>query len=287
VHQPDLAAFARQTGLGEAQIHVRALADHAGVPAATVARRPGEPVVWRQDDGRLVYPASMIKVPLAVAAALAIADGRLRWNTPAVIDARNATVNDAPSPMVPGYATTLEELVTCMLQRSDNVATNQLYDLLGRDRASADLQGLGFPGTAFRRKLSGALPLIDDPGATGRNTFPAAEAAELFAALAEDRVPEAAALRRILATSWWDVKLSRGLEPGDAFAHKTGDTDDVSHDGGILTLANGSRWILVVYTELPSSEENDLRFGAFMRALRPHMRAALQGDADFQPANGA
>jgi beta-lactamase class A len=243
-------------------------------------------VVWRQDDGRLVYPASMIKVPLAVATALAIAGGRLRWDTPAVIDARNATFNDAPSPMVPGYATTVEELVTSMLQRSDNVATNQLYDVLGRERATADLHALGYPGTAFCRKLSGELPLIDDPGATGRNTFPAAEAAELFAAIAEDRVPQAAALRRILSTSWWDVKLSRGLEPGDAFAHKTGDTDEVAHDGGILTLADGTRWIVVVYTELPSSEENDLRFGAFMRALRPHLCAAVQGDAECQPANG-
>ena len=231
---------------------------------------PGAPA-WSRDDGRTVYPASMIKLPLAAAAGVAIAAGRLRWDTPVVVQERNATANDAPSPIAPGYATTVEELIVCMLQRSDNVATNQLYDVLGRERATADVHALGFAGTAFRRKLSGSLPLIDDPEATGRNTFPAREAAELFTALALDRIPEAAALRRILATSWWDVKLSRGLAAGDAFAHKTGDTDEVSHDGGILTLADFSRWVVVVYTELPSSEENDLRFGAFMRALRPHL----------------
>ena len=249
--------MAAETRLGEAQVHVRRLA--AGGPA------------WSRDDGRPVYPASMIKVPLAVAACAAIAEGRLGWDTPVTVDARNATVNDAPSPMLPGYATSVEELVTLMLQRSDNVATNQLYDVLGRDHATADVHALGFTGTAFRRKLSGSLPLIGDPEATGRNTFPAREAAELFAAIAEDRVPGADVLRRILATSWWDVKLSRGLAAGDAFAHKTGDTDECSHDGGILTLNDGSRWIVVLYTELPSSEENDLRFGAFMRALRPHI----------------
>ncbi|MDB5071294.1 MAG: hypothetical protein JWM87_2405 [Candidatus Eremiobacteraeota bacterium] len=260
MNQPDLASFADQTGLGAAQIHVRRL---AGVGPA-----------WSRDDGRTVYPASMIKVPLAVAAAAAVAAGRLRWDTPAVVDARNATFNDAPSPMIPGYATTVEELVTYMLQRSDNVATNQLYDVLGRERATADMHALGFPNVFFRRKLSGGLPLIEDPEATGRNAFSAGDAAELFTAIAEDRVPEAHALRRMLSTSWWDVKLSRGLEPGDRFAHKTGDTDEVSHDGGILTLAeDSSRWVLVVYTELPSSEENDLRFGAFMRALRPRLIA--------------
>jgi beta-lactamase class A len=83
------------------------------------------------------------------------------------------------------------------------------------------------------------------------------------------------------------VKLSRGLDPGDAFAHKTGDTDEVSHDAGILTLADSARWVLAVYTELPSSEENDQRFGAFMRALRPYLRAAGPGDAARGPANGA
>jgi len=259
MHQPDLAAFADETGLGAAQMHVRRLGPHG--PA------------WSRDDGRTIYPASMIKVPLAAAAGAAIAAGQLRWDTPVVVDARNATVNDAPSPIVPGYATTVEELTTYMLQRSDNVATNQLFDVLGRERATATVANLGFPGTAFRRKLSGDLPLIADPEATGRNTFPAREAAALFAAIAEDRVPEAAALRGILATSWWDVKLSRGLDAGDAFAHKTGDTDEVAHDGGILTLADSSRWVVVVYTELPSSEENDLRFSAFMRALRPHLQS--------------
>jgi beta-lactamase class A len=259
MHQPDLASYADQTGLGAAQIHARSLA--AGGP------------VWALDDGRTVYPASMIKVPLAAAVAVAVTGGRLRWDTRVTVELRNATFNDAPSPIAPGYTATVEELVTYMLQRSDNVATNQLFDLLGRERATADVHALGFAGTAFRRKLSGSLPLIDDPEATGRNTFPAREAAELFAALAEDRIPEAAVLRRILATSWWDVKLSRGLASGDAFAHKTGDTDEVSHDGGILTLADFSRWVVVVYTELPSSEENDLRFGAFMRALRPHLLA--------------
>lgn len=258
--QPDLAALAERAGLGAAQIHVAGLA-------------PGGPA-WRHDDGRPVYPASMIKVPLAAAAGRAIAAGRLRWDTAVTVGSRNATVNDAPSPMVPGYETTVEELVTCMLQRSDNVATNQLFDLLGRERATADVHALGFPDVFFRRKLSGALPLIDDPEATGRNAFSARDAAALFAAIAADRVPHAAALRRILATSWWDVKLSRGLAPGDAFAHKTGDTDECSHDGGILALADSSRWVVVVYTELPSSEENDQRFGAFMRALRAHLSAS-------------
>jgi beta-lactamase class A len=260
VRPPDLAALAGETGLGAAQIHVRALS--AAGPR------------WSADDGRTVYPASMIKLPLAVAAAAAIRDGRLDWETGVTVEARNLTPNDAPSPCLAGYRSTLLELTTLMLQRSDNVATNQLYDLLARERATADVQALGYERTFFRRKLSGALPLIDDPEATGRNAFPAAEAEQLLADIAEQRLPEAATLLNILSTSWWDVKLSQGLEPGDRFAHKTGDTDETAHDGGILSLPGGARWVIVVYTELASSDQNDARFGDFMRALRPSLLSA-------------
>jgi beta-lactamase class A len=270
VQAPDLGRLAEAAGLGAAQIHVRSLG--SGGPC------------WQADDGREIYPASLIKVPLAVAAGAAIDDGRLAWDDAVTVDERNATFNDAPSPMLPGYRTTVDELVTFMLQRSDNVATNQLFDLLGRERATADVRRLGLAGTTFRRKLSGRLPMIDDPQATGRNVFPAREAAELFVAIARDEVPQAAALRRILATSWWDVKLSRGLVAGDAFAHKTGDTDEGCHDAGILTLAGGARWVVVVYTELPSSDDADARFGAFMGTLRPHL---ISEGATREPANAA
>ncbi len=255
-----LAALGERAGLPNAQIHV------VGLPAGAPA--------WVADDGRWIYPASMIKVPLAVAIAADVAAGRLRWDGPVTIDAANLTPNDAPSPFQPGYVATVDELVTFMLQRSDNVATNQLYDVTGRVHATEAIRALGYAQTAFRRKLSGADPLIADAAATGRNSFPAREAAALFAAIARDAVPGAARLRGIMATSWWDVKLSLGLAEGDRFAHKTGDTSATSHDGGILTLAGGARWVVVVYTELPGGGENDERFGAFMRALRPHLEAA-------------
>jgi beta-lactamase class A len=267
-----LGALAAASGLGAAQIHLR--------------RLPGGPM-RQSDDGRWIYPASMIKLPLAVAAGAAIAGGRLAWTSPATVDRANLTANDVASPMVEGYATSVRELVTWMLQRSDNVATNVLFDVLDRDRATADLHALGFTDTFVRRKLSGSEPLIDDPAATGRNSFSAAQAADLLVALATDRLPEAPALRSILATSWWDVKLSRGLEPGDAFAHKTGDTDEVSHDGGILTLDGGGTWIVVAYTDRPSSDEQDACFGAFMRAVRPHLVAADAALAAVPISEGA
>lgn len=250
-----LVAAARAAGLGAAAVCIQRL-DPAGPLVCA-----GPQTDWAA--------ASMIKVPLAVAAAAAVARGTHAWPQLAVVGPENMTPNDAPSPLIPGVSASLADLLALAVSRSDNVATNMLFDVLGRERASADLAALGFPGTVFRRKLSGAEPLIHDPGATGRNAHPPAEAARLFAALAAGTVPGATRIRAALAAQYWNGKLSLGLAPGDRFEHKTGDTDSVSHDGGILTLASGESWALVVYTHQTSGDADDPRFAEFMRTLRP------------------
>jgi beta-lactamase class A len=218
-----------------------------------------------------LYPASMIKTPLA-AAVLTLADrGFLGLDDRIVVAGANMTANDADSPLVPGYEARLAELIELMIGRSDNVATNVLIDVAGRERATELLHEAGFKETAIRRKLSGADPLIDDPAATGRNTHPASEAALLFERLAAGGLPLSTVLLGALERQRWNTKLSQGLDPGDRFAHKTGDTSEVSHDGGILTTASGRRYVIVVYTGMPSSDDVDARFATFMRALRPHL----------------
>ena len=255
---------------------VAIVADAAGLGSATIylAALDRERPRLALDSGRSMYPASMIKTPLATVTAAAVDAGRTRWDERVAVDVSNMTFNDAPSPLEPGYTATVVELVELMLTRSDNVATNVLIDLLGRDPATAGAHALGLRETAFRRKLSGKLPLIDDPGATGRNNHPPREAADLFERIARGNVPSATLLHRFLRSQMWNTKLSAGLEPGDRFAHKTGDTDDASHDGGILELAGGGRYVIVVYSELASSDETDARFAAFMRRVRPMLAGA-------------
>lgn len=255
------------------------LADSAGLGKATVYLAGLWPQRFRLalDDGREIYPASMIKTPLGVAAAMAVSRRELTFEDRVRVAEANMTPNDGPSPLEPGIVVEVGQLVGLMLQHSDNVATNVLFDVLGRERATAEIAGLGLRGTAFRRKLSGSEPLIDDPEATGRNSHPAREAADLFERIAQQRIPYAEALHRMLDGQYWNNKLSLGLEDGDRFAHKTGETDDTSHDGGILDLASGERYAIVVYTQLPSNDETDQKFAAFMRTLRPHLTRVPPG----------
>ncbi len=237
------------------------------------------------DADRPLYPASMIKVPIALALATLCDAGAHRLDDTVTIDSANLTFNDAPSPFVAGSEASLRDLARAMLAKSDNVATNVLIDVLGRETIGRANRDLGLAQTAVRRKLSGALPLIADPGATGRNAHPAADAAAAFRLIASEpwRNGTGAWLYDALFGQVWNDKLSRGWQPGDTFAHKTGETDEVCHDGGILTLAGGRRFIVVVYTAMASTAAADGRLAEFAARLRPLLANAGAGATD--PAN--
>jgi beta-lactamase class A len=255
---------------------LRNAASGAGIePYAAILKRldsPGWLAAVSPDAG--FYPASMIKTPLAAAALAVVQDGALDLATAHQVAEANMTVNDMPSPLVPGYRSPLSELIDLMITRSDNVATNLLFDVVGRERATEIVQRrFGLANTAFYRKLSGALPLIHDPQWDGKhmNTHPPADAARLFELIGRMQLPFADYLRRVLHRQEWNNKLSAGLQAGDRFAHKTGDTDEVTHDGGILDTAHGSAYIVVLYTGMESTDENNARFGRFMSVLRKEL----------------
>lgn len=235
--------------------------------------RPGHARI-EIEPGRYLYPASMLKTPLALAAYTLVHERELRLDQIFEVAQANMTVNDLESPLVPGYGATLSELIELMITRSDNVATNMLYDVVGRERATRIAQDrYGLQATAFWRKLSGSLPLIHDPEWDGvhRNAHSAGDAARLFELIARDEVPFALALRQTLARQRWKNKLRAGLDPGDQFAHKTGDTDEVTHDGGILDTADGASYAIVVYTGMESNDANNAKFAPFMRSLREYL----------------
>jgi len=223
-----------------------------------------------QPDARF-YPASMIKSPLAAATLSLVQDGILDLEAPYEVSPANMTFNDMPSPLVPGYRSTLTEIINLMITRSDNVATNMVFDIVGRERATEIVQQrFGLSGTAFHRKLSGALPLISDPewDRVHMNTHPPSDASLLFELIARTQLPFATWLRDVLDRQECNNKLSCALQTGDRFAHKTGGTDEVTHDGGILETARGAAYVIVVYAGMPSIDENDARFGRFMSVVR-------------------
>lgn len=227
---------------------------------------------WRAREN--VYPASVIKVAIMAEVFHRYERGSLRADSPVTIDARNQTTSAGPAPFVPGYCTTVGELVEFMIVFSDNVATNQLMDLLGRQSVTAYMHALGLEEFLLGRKLSGCEPLVEDPDMLGRNRLPAFELGRLLQLLACDALPHSAEQRRLLRLCDDGKKLVPGLRPTDVFMHKTGETSAVSHDAGILVTADGARYVVVLYCEVePKPDGSDASWinpamTAWMRALR-------------------
>lgn len=230
---------------------------------------------WRADAD--IYPASVIKVPIMAEAFRQYECGALEPGDRVIVTSSNQTTTAESTPFVPGYAATVAELVELMITHSDNIATNQLIDLLPRERVTAYMRQCGLPTFLLGRKLSGSEPLIEDPEMLGRNRLPAAEIGRLLLLIACDAVPGAEGQREILARCLHNDKLASGLRPGDVLMHKTGETSNVSHDAGILTTAEGKRYLVVLYCEVePKTDGSDATHAnpsmvLWMRTVREHL----------------
>ena len=224
-----------------------------------------------------IYPASVIKVPIMAEAFHRYAGGELRPDDRVVVTQSNQTATSGPAPFVPGYVATAGELVDLMITHSDNVATNQLIDVLRRERVTEYMHDLGLRTFLLGRKLSGSEPLIDDPEKVGRNRLPAAEIARLLVLIACDSIAGASSQREILQRCVHNEKLVPGLLGSDVFMHKTGETSDVSHDAGILVTADGKRYVIVLYCDVePTADDADaVHANPFMVGWMRAVRAQL------------
>lgn len=210
---------------------------------------------YRADEA--IYPASVIKVPIMAEAFRQSEAGELRLDDVVTVAQANQTTTwGGESPFHAGAKATVRDLVDRMITHSDNVATNQLFDVLRRERVTAFMHELGLPTFFLGRKLSGSEPLIVDDAMTGRNRLPPHEIGILLTLIATDAVPGAAEQREILRRCLHNEKLVPALRDGDVFMHKTGETSDLSHDAGILKTAQGKTYVVVLYTN-PESRGDD------------------------------
>ena len=256
-----------------------AVTDHPGIVRSVGAvvhdLQSGSVASWCADDD--IYPASVFKVPIMAHVFRGYAAGSLSPQTTVTIDAKNMTATSGPAPLRPGYRATVAELVDLMISYSDNIATNQLIDLVRRERVTTSMRELGLHTFLLGRKLSGSEPLIDDPEMVGRNRLPAAEIALLLDRIARFELAGSEDQQRILATCVDDAKLAAGLRAGDVFMHKTGETSEVSHDAGILVTREGRRYVVVLYCQvIPSADEADAThanpfMAHWMHLMRSHL----------------
>lgn len=218
----------------------------------------GDAVLYGAD--RRVHAASMMKVPVMIQVFRDRDAGRLRLDDSVTITKTFASIVDG-SPYDLGAPddsdTTLyrrvgeRESIRFLLDRmiavSSNLATNILIELVGADRTQATMRALGADSIAVLRGVEDTKAFE----AGLNNTTTARDLGVIFSAIAEGRAASPESCREmveVLERQEFNEGIPAGLPADARVAHKTGWITGIRHDGGIVTLPDGRRYVLVVLT---------------------------------------
>jgi beta-lactamase class A len=170
-----LAAIARESGLsGQASIGICRLSREC---------------VHLRGDVPPVSPASLIKLPIAVALMQKVETEKISLNKEVFVNRGNFTEDSSTKILSPkNYP--LKTLLEEMIDRSSNTATNQLIDYLGSDYINQFLENRGYQVTRVNFKLMGEKIMPANPG-SGPNRLTANELTEMMVQIYNGEAPGA------------------------------------------------------------------------------------------------
>ena len=155
--------------------------------------------------------------------------------------------SDGPTVKMLGGTATLEFLVTEMIVRSSNLATNLVLSLVGPANVQSFTNSLGAPTVRVRRCLEDSKAF--DKG-LNNETDAAGMGAVMEAAVRSPKLSAAARAKawEILAGQTFNEEIPAGLHPqsGAVVAHKTGSISSVQHDAGVVLLPDRRAYVLVL-----------------------------------------
>ncbi len=220
------------------------------------------------------HPASTVKLAIMAEAYLAAADGRVHLEDLLMVanlfrslaDGRIYAL-DPDDDSDPGFYATvgslcsIDDLLEHMIVRGSNLAANVLLEHLGAEQVSTSMADLGAPGIVVRRGLQDLRA-----HALGMNNTATARALRtLLLRLARGEVASPAASHAMVGLMLREPSRVgvRALLPADVLvAHKSGWTEAVAHDAGIVLPAVAEPYVLVVLTEGFADIQSAWRFVA-------------------------
>ncbi|MFI5197269.1 MAG: serine hydrolase [Thermoanaerobaculia bacterium] len=176
---------------------------------------------------------------------------------------------DGPTMRKLGESATLEFLVTEMIVRSSNLATNLVLSLVGPENVQAFTDALGAPTVKVRRCVEDAKAyekgLNNETDAAGMATvMEAVVRSPLLSARAKAKAWE------ILTGQTFNEEIPAGLHPqsGAIVGHKTGSISSVQHDAAVVRLPDGRAYVLVLLAnDFGATEEGRRKVDAAARKM--------------------
>lgn len=201
-----------------------------------------------QGDRRLASAASLIKLPIAIALMDKIKQENHSLDDAIYIDPSNFTENAEGASIEIDQEYTLGQVMVRMIKESNNIATNQLIDYIGRDAIAETMAKRGYTNTLVDFKLAGNRILPPNPG-TQSNQITSNDLTAMMEAIYGLENPGDEELLKALI-SQKDRELGytalQGLEPTTTWlGEKTGQNDRLI--GSTLAMKVGTqRYVLTV-----------------------------------------
>lgn len=201
------------------------------------------------------HAGSTMKVPLMMAVFEAVSRGELRLDQPVRVHNEFTSIydrskfacdpNDDSDPEVytwVGSDMPLDALVRHMIDRSSNLATDNVIELVAAPRVMAIMNRIGADEVHVLRGVEDTKAYEHGMN----NTTTANGLMMVYRALLT--APGAKEMLAILSAQEFNSGIPAGLPSGTHVAHKTGNLTNFAHDSGIVYRPDGSAYILVVLT---------------------------------------
>lgn len=220
------------------------------------------------DENRRFHSASIIKIPIMYEALLQVQIGRLKLDDMFTLEDEEKVGGSGVMQLLHNKSQfTLEDIIALMIDVSDNVATNMLHDILGKEKINNSINKLGLKNTYFARKLMRVIPglysyttaydmgvlleeflncnyLSQEMAKKGMDIMYNQQYNDRLSAL----LIECGHCGKYLGTLNICPNCKANTDDVDPllvpFAHKTGSINGVVHDAGILTV--GDKKIIIV-----------------------------------------
>jgi len=224
-----------------------------------------------------VQTASVIKLAMLYEALEEIREGKARWDEPIVLKKEDQVGGSGLLQFMDTPLTlTLRDVLTLMIDFSDNTATNLMIDRFGVASVNARMESIGLPNTHFYKKIfkPSTEPMPSDQPKFGLGKTTAREMASLITRFSRcelsNSAPTASDLSlcstavEMLQHQFYRDAIPRYLESldnsehGTAIANKTGSLNAVRNDVALIGTKKGLLVLSVfTYDNLDQSWQSD------------------------------
>lgn len=201
--------------------------------------------------------ASVIKLPILIHALMMAREGELFLDEMTIVGEEDKKPGSGIlTQLSTGHKLSLADACTLMIALSDNTATNLVIDRVGLDAINDRMRTLGLKETMLHRRVFSSGPPVSASNARyGLGVTTPREMVRLLSMIQSGQIggPETCRLARAaLGKQHYRDSIPRYLPPTYKFEGKSGATDHVRNDVGIITTDDGREIALaILISEIP------------------------------------